>query len=377
MGMASIRQTRSGKWELCVRHKLLRRRVYFTCDSEQEAHQRGLEYERILAVGVVPPDLVVQPTRRLLLVQIIRNWIATGQAAQSDAAVLEVVNADVVGLGLEDITYEWAEGWVRRLKLERNLAPSTIRKRVQALARVIDWFQRGSPGVMIGNPLKLLPRGYSSYTQAEAREAENRGLKHKRDEVRDRRLHAGEEDKIRAVMGPSMLVLFQIILYTGARLREAYTLRWENIDLKNKVLRVQTTKQRHGRVVFRDIPIQKPLFEVLSGLKKEGELVLPFWDGRPESLTATTNRLSQRFKAAFKAAGCVGLTEHDLRHEATCRWLELKDSKGVWLFRREELNRIMGWGENSAMALRYASFRAGGLAARLWAEGSGSPSPAD
>jgi integrase len=80
-----------------------------------------------------------------------------------------------------------------------------------------------------------------------------------------------------------------------------------------------------------------------------------------------SQRLSFRYKLAFEYAEIEGLHEHDLRHEATCRWLELKDSTGNWMFRMEEVNRIMGWSSNSTMAQRYASFRGSDLAARLWA----------
>ena len=60
------------------------------------------------------------------------------------------------------------------------------------------------------------------------------------------------------------------------------------------------------------------------------------------------------------------MREHDLRHEATCRWLELRDAAGGWMFRLEEVNRIMGWSTSSTMAQRYASFRGADLAQRLW-----------
>ena len=85
------------------------------------------------------------------------------------------------------------------------------------------------------------------------------------------------------------------------------------------------------------------------------------------TLKKVTQRLSERFSSAFEFAGCSGLHEHDLRHEATCRWLELRDANGQWVFRLEEINRIMGWSANSTMAQRYASFRGTDLAQRIWA----------
>ena len=47
------------------------------------------------------------------------------------------------------------------------------------------------------------------------------------------------------------------------------------------------------------------------------------------------------------------MTEHDLRHEATCRWFELRALDGRWTFSDVEIARIMGW-SNLAMVLRYA-----------------------
>jgi integrase len=97
------------------------------------------------------------------------------------------------------------------------------------------------------------------------------------------------------------------------------------------------------------------------------DLLLPFWDGDEANLPDVTNRLSKRFKTLFEYAGCVDLTEHDLRHEATCRWFELRSPDGSWMFRQEEISKIMGWVPGSSMAERYASFRVEDMAARLWA----------
>lgn len=67
--------------------------------------------------------------------------------------------------------YTWCERWVRKLKLEANLSPGSIRKRVQALSRAIDWHLRRQPTAMVGNPLRLLPKGYSAYNERDAVQA--------------------------------------------------------------------------------------------------------------------------------------------------------------------------------------------------------------
>ena len=108
----------------------------------------------------------------------------------------------------------------------------------------------------------------------------------------------------------------------------------------------------------------------LQALPDEGErqLVFPWWSGieDPQELAGVSSRLSNRFASLFGYAKCEGLTEHDLRHEATCLWFEMRSKTGDWMFRGEEIYRIMGWASGSKMAQRYASFRAEDLAARMF-----------
>ena len=148
------------------------------------------------------------------------------------------------------------------------------------------------------------------------------------------------------------------------------------MDLVGKTLKVQNSKECNGRKAFRSVPIRRELAPALASwvegrrkeLAKTTGLLFEFWDEDPGTMKAVTGRLSARFESIFDYAECEALTEHDLRHEATCRWFELRDSSGHWMFRFEEVSTAMGWKPGSVMAQRYASFRAEDLAARLWAE---------
>lgn len=93
-------------------------------------------------------------------------------------------------------------------------------------------------------------------------------------------------------------------------------------------------------------------------------MVFPFWDGTPEDKDRASGRLTARFRALFDYAQVPGFTEHDLRHEATCRWVELRTPGGGWVFSDIEICRIMGWSD-TRMMLRYASLRGADLADRL------------
>lgn len=385
--MAGIRETKTGKFELTITNKLLPKRLFLTFDSREAAEAYSYEAERYLAAGVVPAALVARDTSTdTKFTVLIQQWRNAGRLSKTDDTLLNWLIHDekIKHCSLTGLTYQWAEDWVSHLKLHRQLAPSSIRQRVQALGKVLDWYIRSNPTTRSINPLRLLPRGYSIYTDQDAKILRAAGSDARRDVVRDRRLHEGEFEAICQVLrgeqrgdkqrpltlpdGDAMLVLFQLIVRTGCRLREAYTLRKENVNLLARMMRVQTTKQRNGNVAFRDVPIRPELYRVLRDFMTPGPgLLFPFWDGNAETLTKASGRLSQRFATVFAYVPCDSLTEHDLRHEATCQWFELKDDTGQWMFRSEEINKIMGWAPGSVMAQRYASFRGEALSARLWA----------
>lgn len=388
--MASVRPTRTGKFELTLRSKLLPKgRVFFTFDSEEEATQYGDQCEKWFAKGMLPPELAseVRQQPQQALGAVIRAYCNSGESSASETGELErLVVSEVGRTKWNEFTYAWCDRWVRKMKVEANLAPGTIRKRVQALARAVDWHLRHNPEIATGNPLRLLPRGYSIYTERDTQEAEINGKQAKFDIERERRLLPEEEARIRRALAgekrpdrerplpvdPEFTLLFELILATGMRLREAYRVRVGQINLNARMLRIQASKLWRGRVKFREIPLSPALHGLLTErLKamqgaKADDLLLGFWDGSAEDLDRTSSRLSARFASLFAYAGVEDFVEHDLRHEATCRWFELRDNKGGWMYRSAEIHRIMGWAPGSKMSQRYASFRAQDLASRMW-----------
>lgn len=375
--MSSVRQLRTGKWEATLRHpELPKGRKYFTFDTEVDARNYARQWDLLVKAGKPPPAVLMEkPKNEATLGVVLRAKANADETAPSDQDTIRLLIAEVGTVKFSAVTYAWAENWVRDLKVKQNLAPSSIRKRVGTLSRAIDSYLRRMPDIALSNPLSLLPKRYSTYSDRDV----VLGAMPKTDASRERRLLPGEEERIAAAMrgekrpdreralsaDPALLALFQTLLLTGLRLKEAYTLRVEQIDFDTKVIRARKSKLWGGKVAYKDVPIQPGLFPILKAQATTG-LVFPFWDGiEPER--KATNRLSAAFARAFAYAQCEGLTEHDLRHEATCRWFELKGKDGHWMFRSEEIHRIMGWSANSKMALRYASFRGEALAQRLWA----------
>jgi integrase len=231
--------------------------------------------------------------------------------------------------------------------------------------------------------LRLLPRNDSAYNDHERTVLEASGREGKRDIERDRRLHDGEEPAILAALrgqrrpdrerplelpdGDALLDLYLLIVNTGLRLREAYRLRVPDVRLKQYTLHVAASKTGAKR----DVPIVPAISPLLKrrvlAAKSKSAPIFPWWSGEnnAEELAAITAFLSRAFARAFDYAGCEDLREHDLRHEATCRWVTMRDKDGGRLFRAEEVMRITGH-KDARTFMRYVSFRGSDLAARLW-----------
>ena len=387
--MTHFVRARGVRWELRVKHALLPRPFYSTFPSQSEADSYGAQLDAMLDRGIVPVELLAGDPKRPddpLLSAVALSYIKTApHLTASDDKLLASMLPDLTGLRVSAVSYRWAGEWVRRLKMTDNLAPGTIRKRVGALARVLDWhlavaIRPGDAAASV-NPLRLLPHGYAQYTEAEQRDLAVRGIVAKHDTQRNRRLLPAEEARVWAVIEgfkrpdrertwarqPDVAfgLFFRVILDTGLRLREAYRLRVDQVDLVQGILRVEGSKGARGKIKPRVVPLRRPLRDALAAwCDGRVGLLWPYWDGTPGDLDPATQRLSARFSSLFRYSDVPAMIEHDMRHEATCRWVELRGADGRWTFSDVEIARIMGW-SNLAMVLRYASLRGEDLAARL------------
>ncbi|WP_313074977.1 tyrosine-type recombinase/integrase [Melaminivora sp.] len=390
--MAKPRQKPSGKWEIALRHPALPGgRKYFSFDSEQEAVEYAQQWKLMKGAGLQPPVALTQPpgpASSVRLVRVLGEWSESGFAAPTQIGTLKKLSQEVGSVKLAEADYTWLTGYLRQLKVDKNLSPTSIKQRIQALGRAIDEYLRHHPGLQLASPVRLLPRGYSRYSDAEAKLVVAKGQQPKVNVERDRRLQPDEEEKIVRVLsgyerpdrprglqlkgGNALLTLYLLLVNSGLRLKEAYTLRRHQVDMDRKVMRVQCSKQWRGAVSWRDVPMRPEVHAALADYLATRPMLPQAWlfpfmeEEGVKGEKTVSQRLSFRFRLAFEYMGIEGLHAHDLRHEATCRWLELKDARGLWLFRLEELNKIMGWKPGSVMAQRYASFRAEDLTARLW-----------
>lgn len=357
-------------FQLRISHKLLPKDLWATFDTREAAEQYSRQLEGLLAQGIVPAALLerAQPRQEIWTVhRCIAEYLRHNPVPLSEQKLLNSVMPSVEKLSTGSLNYEWAEGWVRDMKRISRLAPGTIRHRHGALARCFDWMLRKHPEIVAQNPLRLLKRGFSTYTDADVEMLAKQGLEPKVDEERDRRLAADEEQRIRKRLQGKAdeLLLFELALQTAMRLRECYTLHVSQINLAQRTIFLDRTKNGSSR----QVPLPTPMMHLLSAYTKsrqpaitarQGRL-LPFWSGDTsgEALIATTANLSARFARIFMLAGAADLRFHDLRHEATCRLYEKTKLSDV------QIARITGH-KDIRMLRRYASLRGSDLAAHLW-----------
>lgn len=370
VGMASIKQTPSGTFQIRVKNKLLPKTLWATFDTFEQADAYAKQLEGLLAQGIVPNTLLERTTPKQELWTVARciaEYIRCNPVPLSDIKLLDTLRPGLDTLSTGYLNYGWAEGWVNAMKREQNLAPSTIRHRHGALARCFDWMLRKHPEIMVQNPLRLLKRGFSTYTDEDRRKLAAVGLQDKRDIERNRRLDTVEEKRILAVLESRLdeRTFFILALESGMRMRECYTLHSTQIELAKQTIHLDRTKNGDNRQVPLTTPAQEVLRNYLrkhaADIRARHGRVFPFWGGdrSVKILDVATRDLSRHFRMIFEAAEVLDFHFHDLRHEATCRLYERTNLSDVLI------SQITGH-RDLRMLKRYASLRGSDLAGRLW-----------
>lgn len=331
--MATKRE-RNGVWQYTVRRKgLLPKPLYFSFDDEREGDEYVAKLEALLDNGQVPAELLAEDTAQMRLSEMIEQYLAAVQVGAADVPLLNLLIREKGRVKLGALDYDWVEAWVQDMK-DEGRAPSTIRHKVGALARAVDWALRKKLcATLVSNPLRLLPKRYAS------------GGK-KSDVERDRRLEPGEEEKILALLEGEHRLLFIIALETAMRMAEIYSLTPEQVDFEQRTIFLDKTKNGDKR----QVPMSSVVLREMEG-----------FDGfnfGPRG-ARTTSRLSVFFGRTFAKAGCQGLHFHDLRHEATCRLYERTRLTDL------QIAKITGHKDLRTLK-RYANLRGSDLASALW-----------
>lgn len=172
---------------------------------------------------------------------------------------------------------------------------------------------------------------------------------------RDRRLAPAvvpllaEEDRLLAACSPRLRSVVILALETAMRRGELAGLRWDQVDLPRRVVRLALTKNGSAR----EVPLSQRAAAELEQLRQVRRL--DGWVFGPPGPIAEW--MTRGFTRAAAAAGCKALRFHDLRHEATSRLAE----RGLSI---QELAAITGH-KTLQMLNRYTHLRATDLVRRL------------
>ncbi len=151
-----------------------------------------------------------------------------------------------------------------------------------------------------------------------------------------------------------------ICLFTGIRIGELCALRWENIDLKKRVLHVEKTLQRikadsesrtktilvitapKSQASIRSIPIIKELWEILKKQVAPGTYVL---SGKPDKPVEPAV-MRKHFRKLLRDCGVRNLNFHTTRHTFATRCIE----KGIDV---KTVSDLLGHSDVSITLARY------------------------
>lgn len=135
-------------------------------------------------------------------------------------------------------------------------------------------------------------------------------------------------------------VMAKLAVATGLRRKNILKLKWEQIDLGHRMLRLPGEIMKNGRPLR--IPLSSMAVDILrERLGQNGEWVFPLADGRPAEEIP-----SKLWSAATKKAALEDLRWHDLRHT----WASLMRQQGLPL---EVIKELGGW-RDARMVQRYS-----------------------
>lgn len=136
-------------------------------------------------------------------------------------------------------------------------------------------------------------------------------------EPRERILTEDEEERLLEASSEHLRPVILVALRTGMRKAEIVTLRWDQIDMRNREIEVIRTKSGKKRI----IPISEDLYEELKLLKeKDGnaEFVFQYADQKTGE-KRHLKHFRRSFETACRRAKISSFTFHDLRHTFASR----------------------------------------------------------
>ncbi len=271
-----IRPRSKGKaFELRVTHKSLDKPGYVTLDTRESAEALGNRTLAALERGEMPEWLTVAERGKCSRIRdLVREYIGQGRTAASTSDVLDTVTAQIGDLELTEINVQWAEAWIRSLKMDKQLSPGTIRKRKGALSRVFHWAVDNRPLSLARNPLDRLQHGYSGYSDQDVADLAAQGLDSPEDSERMRRIDMDEQQRILSVLEQrlkcartleqraeveGLRLMLELALQTAMRMKEIYTLTMDQVRVDQQTIFLERSKNGDKR----QVPLNDEACEIL------------------------------------------------------------------------------------------------------------------
>ena len=158
--------------------------------------------------------------------------------------------------------------------------------------------------------------------------------------LKERILGEDEKRRLLETCAPHLRPIVITALYTAMRKAEILSLKWGQVDLGKRTIRVERTKSGKPRI----IPINSVLLDELSRLKQaNGKSEHVFLDPANDK---PMKDVKTAFRSACRRAEIKGVRFHDLRHTAASRMVEA----GVDLV---TVSKILGH-STIQMTMRYA-----------------------
>ena len=234
------------------------------------------------------------------------------------------------GKRLNEITRQEVQIFQSEL-LKSGLAPATCDHHVklirQSLNRAVEW------DMLDVNPVS----GTKLFN------ADNRVENYLTDKQLEILMSVLRTDENRAIC---LIALF--LLSTGARLNEALSCTWSQIDPKNLIWRIPAANSKSKRV--RSVPLNASAMEVLSAVQTEGHFDHVFINRQTQKPYTTVHKVWGRIR---RKAGLPHLRIHDLRH----MYASFLVNAGCTLY---EVQQILGHSDPK-VTQRYAHLRSESL----------------
>lgn len=267
-----------------------------------------------------------------------KEFIVHQKACYSKTNIVNYLVCEFGALPLRHFSVDFIDRFKSRLLSEMRppgkgsveprppLKPATVNRRLATLKHM---FTKAMNWKMVGETVSK-----DVHTVELSREENRRNRFLSKEEIA-RLLGACGSDQKQRHLRP--IVVFA--LNTGCRKDEILSLRWKNVDLRHGFIYIEKAKNSEAR----QIPINGPLRDMLTGLVRRVDVEYVFYDAKTGK---RYREIRRSFGTALRKAGIHDFHFHDLRHTFASHLI----MAGVDI---ATVSRLLGH-KSLAMTLRYS-----------------------